>query len=195
MPHDVHAGESTRVDHVGRSGIYPASGPLPPGDAEVRGQGALAHPEERHLRGTLPSVSSERAALALGRALFGGYFVYNGINHFLNRSMMTEYARAKGVPAPEVAVPATGIMILLGGMSLLSGTRPRLGASLIATFLLGVTPQMHAFWDVDDEQQRLSELVNFTKNIALVGGAALAAAVPEPWPFSARRQSTALVPR
>lgn len=194
MPQDTSTGESTRVDHVGHTGIYPASGPRPPGPAEIRGQGELAHPEERRRRVAIPRVSTERAALTLGRALFGGYFAYSGITHFLNRSTMTEYARAKGVSAPAVAVPATGAMLLLGGLSLLTGRRPKLGASLITAFLLGVTPRMHAFWDVEDEQQRMAELVNFTKNLALIGGAALAAAVPEPWAPGASGGTTALVP-
>jgi uncharacterized membrane protein YphA (DoxX/SURF4 family) len=57
---------------------------------------------------------------------------------------------------------------------------------LIAAFLAGVTPSMHNFWAIDNEQERMHELVNFTKNIALVGGACLAAAMPEPWPWSLR---------
>lgn len=184
MPEELKSDDRTRVEHVGRSGIYPASGPFPPGDAPVRGQGALGHPEERRDATALRAVPVERAALGLGRLLFGGYFVYNGINHMLNRSMMTEYARSQQVPAPAVAVLGSGAMILIGGCCVLTGTRPKLGASLIATFLLGVTPQMHAFWKVQDEGKRMQELVNFSKNVALIGGAAFAAAVPEPWPGS-----------
>ena len=36
-----------QVDRIGPTGIYPASGPLPPADAEVVGQGELGHPEQR----------------------------------------------------------------------------------------------------------------------------------------------------
>jgi uncharacterized membrane protein YphA (DoxX/SURF4 family) len=167
------------------------SGPRPKTDAPVRTQGALGHPEER--RDVLGSTAPEHVALALGRVLFGGYFVYNGANHFMNHAMMTEYAKSKHVPAPQLAVPLSGALILLGGLSLLSGTRPKIGASLITAFLLGVTPTMHDFWKVADKQQRMQELVNFTKNLALIGGAALAAAIPEPWPQSAHRGSEALV--
>ena len=82
----------------------------------------------------------------------------------------------------DVAVPVSGTLILLGGLSLLMGKQPKVGASLITTFLLGVTPQMHAFWTIDDEAQRTQELVNFTKNLALIGGAARAGAKPQPGP-------------
>jgi hypothetical protein len=43
---------------------------------------------------------------------------------------------------------------------------------------------MHAFWQESDPQQRQTEMVNFLKNMALIGGALLAAAEPEPWPYS-----------
>lgn len=126
----------------------------------------------------------ERTALLLGRAIFGGFFLYSGVSHFLNREMMTGYTASKGVPYPEAAVTGSGAMLVLGGLSLLTGVRPKLGASLIGAFLLGATPKMHDFWRVQDAQQRMGEQVNFFKNLALLGGAALAAAIPEPWPAS-----------
>jgi putative oxidoreductase len=66
--------------------------------------------------------------------------------------------------------------------------RPKLGAGLITTFLLGVSPIMHAFWKDTDPQEQMHDMVDFTKNMALVGGAMLAAGTPEPWPISAGRR-------
>jgi putative oxidoreductase len=182
---ELKVNESTAVEHVGRSGIYPVSGPLPSSNAPVRGQGELAHPEERHAREPASrSRPDNSVVLAIGRVVFGGYFLYNGINHFRNREMLAQYARSKNVPAADAAVPASGALLALGGLSVLTGVQPKIGASLISTFLLGVSPQMHDFWRVEDPQQRMHELVNFTKNMALVGAACFVAAVPEPWPRS-----------
>ena len=128
----------------------------------------------------------ERTALLFGRAIFGGFFLYNGINHFVNREMMQGYSSSKGVPYPEAAVAGSGAMLVLGGLSLLAGVRPKLGTSLIGAFLLGVTPKIHDFWNVQDSQQRINEQINFSKNLALLGGALIASAVPEPWPASMR---------
>jgi uncharacterized membrane protein YphA (DoxX/SURF4 family) len=188
MAEKLEVNPKTRIDQVGRTGIYPASGPQPSIAVPVRGQGELAHPEERHRPKLLTSgtQTGTSAVLALGRALFGGYFLYNGINHFVNRSMMSDYARSREVPAAALAVPASGALIIIGGLSVLTGVQPKIGASLIATFLLGVSPQMHDFWNVEDPQQRMAEMVNFTKNMALVGAACLTAAIPEPWPLSPR---------
>jgi len=39
-----------------------------------------------------------KAAFFLGRAIFGGFFLYNGITHiFLKRDALAQYAAAKGV--------------------------------------------------------------------------------------------------
>lgn len=122
--------------------------------------------------------------MVAGRVILGGYFLYNGINHFVNHRMMTEYARAKGVPAPAAAVAGSGALIIAGGLSILTGAWPKLGASLISTFLLGVTPQIHGFWNEQDPQARMNEMVHFLKNVALIGASLLVAGHPEPWPLS-----------
>jgi uncharacterized membrane protein YphA (DoxX/SURF4 family) len=186
---------SARIDDVRGSRVYPATGPFPEGPAVVRSPAALGHPEERD-RATVQRSDLEAAAFMAGRAIFGGYFLYNGINHFLSRRTLVGYARSKGVPAPEFAVPASGILILAGGLSILTGVQPKLGAALISSFLLGVSPHMHAFWKEEDGQQRIHEMVNFTKNIALVGASLLAAGHPEPWPWhvAAPTSRGALVP-
>jgi putative oxidoreductase len=178
-----------QIEDVRGSGIYPATGPFPAGSAVVRTPAALGHPEERHaMSRSRPSL--ETAALMAGRLIFGGYFMYNGINHFLNRKMLADYARMKGTPAADVAVVASGALILAGGLSILTGARPKIGSALIASFLIGVSPRMHAFWKEQDPHQRMQEMVNFSKNMALIGASFLAAARPEPWPWHVGARST-----
>jgi uncharacterized membrane protein YphA (DoxX/SURF4 family) len=126
----------------------------------------------------------ETLALVAGRAIFGGYCLFSGWNHWKHRQMMAGYATSKGVPVADVAVLGSGAMIAVGGLSLLLGVKPKMGAGLIAGFLAGVTPTMHAFWKDENPQEKMSDQNNFMKNLALLGGASLAAAVPEPWPLS-----------
>jgi hypothetical protein len=66
----------------------------------------------------------------LGRLLFGGFFLYSGINHFLQYKTLAQYAAAKQVPAPKVAVFRAQIFRRLSGAS--SGSWLR---SLTAPFL------------------------------------------------------------
>jgi uncharacterized membrane protein YphA (DoxX/SURF4 family) len=182
-----------QIEDVRGSGIYPGSGPLPSGPAAVRTPAALGHPEARR-KAVWSDGALDTASLLAGRAMFGGYFLYNGLNHFLNREALVPYARSKGVPAPSLAVAASGFLILAGGVSILLGARPKVGAGLIAAFLLGVSPRMHAFWKEPEPGPRMQEMVNFTKNMALVGATLIAAAHPEPWPWHVGVRRPALVP-
>src|SRR6266516_2353434 len=125
-----------------------------------------------------------RALFVLGRVIFGGFFAYNGINHFMHQKSMSQYAGAKGVPAAESAVPATGAMLIAGGASIMAGLKPRQGLAAVIGVLIPVTLQMHRFWEEQDPNQRLAEMINFNKNFALVGAALMMLQIPEPWPGS-----------
>ena len=120
----------------------------------------------------------------IGRMIFGGFFLYSGINHFKNHKMMAQYTASKNVQAPDAAVLVSGAALALGGTSILLGIKPKLGAATLIGFLAGVSPLIHNFWKVEDPQQRATEMVNFAKNMALLGGALALAAVEEPWPVS-----------
>ena len=125
-----------------------------------------------------------RALFVIGRTLFGGFFAYNGINHFLQSQMMSQYAAAKGVPKADAAVRATGAMLLTGGISVIAGLKPRQGLAAIVAFLVPTTLQMHRFWELDDPNQRMIEMTQFAKNVALIGAALALMQLDEPWPAS-----------
>jgi len=119
-----------------------------------------------------------------GRVLFGGLFVYNGVNHFRNYAAIRGYCAYKGVPMPGPSAIASGVWLLASGVSVVAGFRPEAGLALIVLFLLVVTPVIHDFWTVADPAQRMGEFVNFTKNAALMGAALMMSLLPRPWPYS-----------
>jgi len=125
-----------------------------------------------------------RALFVLGRGIFGGFFAYHGINHFQSQRMLSQYAQSKGVPAAEAAIPATGALLLAGGLSIMAGLKPKQGIAAIVGFLIPVTLQMHRFWEVSEPEKRMNEMINFSKNMALVGAALMMLQIPEPWPIS-----------
>lgn len=120
----------------------------------------------------------------LGRILLGGYFLMNAYNHFKNLDMLTGYAQSKSVPMPKVAVFVTGAMLLLGGAGVLLGVWVQLAVLLLTVFLVGVTYQMHKYWEVTDPMMRMTERVNFYKNLALLGAVLMLLAIPVPWALS-----------
>jgi uncharacterized membrane protein YphA (DoxX/SURF4 family) len=125
-----------------------------------------------------------KAAFLLGRMIFGGFFLYSGIHHFQERKSMAQYSSAKNVPLPEIAVAATGALLIAGGASILLGIKPKWGTLAVMTFLSGVSPMMHDFWNLDDPNQRQNEQINFMKNMAMLGAAVALMGVEEPWPAS-----------
>ena len=123
-------------------------------------------------------------AFLIGRILVGGFFIIAGINHFVSHGMMTGYAKMKGTPAPAVAVAGSGLLLLLGGLSLLLGFHPTIGVILLLIFLIPTSFMIHNFWAVQDPQARMNDLVNFEKNIALIGFLLMTLLIARPWPMS-----------
>ncbi len=85
---------------------------------------------------------------------------------------------------PRVAVLVSGLLLLVGGLSILTGFQPTVGVLALVLFYLAVTFKMHNFWAIKDEMARMGEMVNFMKNLAIMGSALMFLAIPQPWQFS-----------
>jgi putative oxidoreductase len=97
-------------------------------------------------------------------------------------SQTIAFAASQGVPLASIAVPLSGILALAGGLSILLGYRARIGAWLIALFLVAVTPMMHKFWVVTDPMMYQMQFVMFMKNVSMIGAALLLTQVGSgPW--------------
>jgi len=125
-----------------------------------------------------------KAPFLIGRLLFAGLFINSGISHLKKRKEMAEYARAKGVPEPELAVTLSAVPLLIGGTSLALGVKPKFGAMAILGFLAGVSPVMHDFWRNEDPNERQTNMIMFMKNMALAGAVLALIGVEEPWEAS-----------
>jgi len=113
----------------------------------------------------------------VGRILFALIFINSGFAHFAQREAMTGYAQFKKVPAAKLAVPLTGLMILVGGLSVVLGFWADLGALLLAAFLVVSAFMMHNFWTMDDATQKMNETVSFFKNLSMAGAALIIFAI------------------
>jgi putative oxidoreductase len=120
-----------------------------------------------------------------GRLLFALIFIMSGPRHFLSQTIA--YAAAQGVPMASIAVPLSGALALIGGLSILLGYRAKIGAWLIVLFLAGITPMMHNFWDVADPMMRQMQMIMFMKNLSMLGGALIISQLGSgPWSLDAR---------
>ena len=125
-----------------------------------------------------------KAPFLIGRILFGSFFIKSGIDHLLNRKSMASSVESKGIPNGELAVAATAVPLIVGGTSVLLGTKPKWGALAIIGFLAGVSPIMHNFWSDEDPQKKQQNMIDFAKNVALAGGALALMGIDEPWEAS-----------
>jgi uncharacterized membrane protein YphA (DoxX/SURF4 family) len=125
-----------------------------------------------------------KALFLTGRVILGGFFLYNGINHFLRKEGMTQYASSKNLPYPEAGVLASGALMAAGGASLILGLKPKFGALSVIGFLALASPLFHDFWNEQDEGAKQQQLIHFSKNMAILGAALALTGVEEPWPLS-----------
>ncbi len=122
--------------------------------------------------------------LLLSRVILGIYFLFNAFNHFKNLNILSQYAQSKNVPAPKLSVIITGLLLLIGGLSILLGIYIEVGIVALTLFFLPVSFMMHNFWAVQDQQMQMLEMVNFMKNMALWAAILSLLFIPKPWPFS-----------
>lgn len=120
----------------------------------------------------------------IGRILFGGYFLMTGMNHFMKFEMMKGYAQSKGVPAASLGIMITGLMLVLGGLSVLLGAYMQIGLWLLIIFLIPTAFKMHAFWKEQESQAKMTEMMNFMRNMAFAGAAAMMFALSQPMMWS-----------
>ena len=112
-----------------------------------------------------------RYALFAGRQLFSIIFIIASVGHF-NPQTIASAAR-HSVPLPNILVPLSGVIALVGGLSVLFGYRTRFGAWLLVIFLVPVTLMMHNFWAVSEPVTSQIERAMFMKNVTMLGGALL----------------------
>jgi len=131
---------------------------------------------ERRLDADRGTDAERRSVVAtplfrLGRAIFGGILALLAIDNLRNLDERIEYARAKSAPVPDLSVPGISITLLLGSIGVTLWRLPSASAAAIAAFFAAVTPQMHDFWTIEDDEERQEEFFQFLKNGALFGAA------------------------
>ena len=109
--------------------------------------------------------------LFVSRVLFALIFVVSGLNHFRNIEGMAAYTKSRGVPNARVAVILSGVTLLIGSATMLTGYWVDLGALLIFIFLIPTALLMHPYWRETDPMVRMNEQIAFLKDLSLAGGA------------------------
>ena len=71
-----------------------------------------------------------------------------------------------GVPYPDILLPGAIAFLILGSLTILGGYHARIGAGLLAVFLVLATYYFHPFWKSPGDQKMM---IDFMKNLGLFG--------------------------
>jgi len=133
-------------------------------------------------------MSSRYFSIVFGRILLSLLFILSALSKIGGWNELVQQMTAKGIPLAPAFLAAALFIELVGGLSLLFGFYPRLGAWLLILFLVPTTLIMHNFWAYTGAEQQL-QLVNFLKNLAIIGGLLLVPAQTRERMIVAREQS------
>jgi len=116
------------------------------------------------------SADGRYAPLA-GRILIAVIFLLSGFGKLGNWSGTEAMMASKGLPFVSLLLPLAVLFELGGGLSVLLGFKARHGAIALILFLIPVTLVFHDFWAVQGPQRQM-QMINFLKNVAIMGGLA-----------------------
>lgn len=123
-------------------------------------------------------------AFLVGRIIVGLYWLMGAVNHFTQVKSMVPYAKMKNVPLAEIAVPGTGVLLLVAALSIITGFYPVIAVAALVVFLVPVTFMMHNFWTIQDPMAKMTDMIMFTKNMSMLGYTLILLGIPQPWAFS-----------
>ncbi len=114
--------------------------------------------------------------LLLARVLMASVFLVFGVRSVTGFAGSVGYFTKLGFPSPQAMVALAIVVELVGGIALLIGLKTRWAAWLLAAFVVVATVMAHRFWEYEAAQY-VAQMTNFYKNLAIIGGLLVVAAV------------------
>jgi putative oxidoreductase len=113
-------------------------------------------------------MSSSRLTVSVGRACVALIFLSSGVHKLGHFGATAARMAEKGIPLTPLFLAGAIAIELSGGLALLTGRGARLGAALLAVFLVPTTLLFHAFWTLGGTDMA-TQRVHFLKNVAILG--------------------------
>jgi putative oxidoreductase len=122
----------------------------------------------------MPYTMTQNLLTLIGRIFFATIFIMSGFNKILNFSSTLTYMVKAGMPnmSPyiQLLLAAAIAFELASSLMVLLGWHVRIGATILAIFILLTCFAIHHFWSYPPVEVQ-NQMMNFFKNIALLGGA------------------------
>ena len=107
-----------------------------------------------------------------GRVLLSLIFIMSGFGKIFDFEGTAGYMASKGMPMVGVLLVGAIVFEIVGGLSVLVGYKARWGGVILSIFLVPATLIFHNFWAFEGMQGQM-EMINFLKNVSILGGLAL----------------------
>jgi putative oxidoreductase len=110
--------------------------------------------------------------MLIGRALIAAIFLLSGVNKLLHLEQTIAHMTEQGIPSASTLAYVAAFAEIAGAASILFGLLTRLGAIGLILFMVPATLIFHDFWTFPAQEQQ-QQLINFMKNLAIIGGLSL----------------------
>ncbi len=106
----------------------------------------------------------------LGRVLLCTIFFLAAVgNKIPNFRDVAGSMASKGVPAPQLMLVGAIVFLIAGSLSVVLGYKARVGAALLLVFLVLATYFFHDFWTQTDPKAKQELMIQFLKNLSMMG--------------------------
>ena len=106
----------------------------------------------------------------LGRVMLSTIFLMSAVGNKIPKfSDVAGYMSSEGVPAAQLMLVGAIVFLIAGSLSVILGFKARIGAGLLLIFLILATCFFHDFWTLEDAAQQQEQMIQFMKNMALMG--------------------------
>ena len=110
----------------------------------------------------------------IGRILFSLIFIASGLSKIGDWDKTTFYMESHDMVFIPFFLTMAIILLVLGGLSIITSYKTKIGTLLLLTFLLPATFIFHDFWSlpINSELEIIAqqvEMVSFLKNITIIG--------------------------
>jgi putative oxidoreductase len=115
------------------------------------------------------SATLPQSVSALGRVLLSVIFLVSGITKLAHWSDTAAMMATHGMPVAPLLLGLATFAEIAGGLALLLGFLTRPVSFLLFLYLIPTTLIFHNFWAYEGQAQQM-QLINFLKNLAIMGG-------------------------
>jgi putative oxidoreductase len=125
---------------------------------------------------TMEQTTPQSTTALVARILLSAIFVLSGFAKLTDPGGAMGYMEKAGIDNPEPLLYIAAVAEILGGLAVLLGLFTRLGAAGLFLYMAVITVIMHKFWGNMPADAAKMQMVQFMKNLCIMGGLAMVVA-------------------